>query len=147
VPAVVLEDGRPLAESGAILWHFADGTPYLPDDPYARAQVLQWMFFEQYNVGPGIAMVRYLATIAEEPPPAEQIEARRPTGRAALQTMERHLREREFFVGEGLTIADLALFAYTHIAPEGGFNLAPHPAVGQWLERVAAQPGFVPMGD
>jgi glutathione S-transferase len=145
VPAVVLEDGRPLAESGAILWHFADGTPYLPDDPYERVQVLQWMFFEQYNIGPGIAIVRYLASIAEERPPEDQIEARRPTGRAALETMERHLSEREFFVGEGLTIADIALFAYTHVAPEGGFDLAPYPAVRSWLERVAAQPGFVPM--
>jgi glutathione S-transferase len=144
VPTVVLEDGRPLAESNAILWYFADGTDYLPDDPYERAQVLQWMFFEQYKHEPAIAVVRFWVAIAEADPPAGvDIEARRTAGHAALEAMERHLGGREFLVGEHLTIADIALYAYTHVAPEGGFDLEPYPAMRAWLERVAAQPGIV----
>jgi glutathione S-transferase len=145
VPAVVLEDGRPLAESNAILWFFADGTPYLPDDPYERAQVLQWMFFEQYKHEPGIAVVRFWVAISEKPPPAADIEARRTAGYMALDAMERHLGGCEYFVGENFTIADIALYAYTHVAPEGGFDLGPYPAVGRWLEQVRDQPGIVPM--
>ncbi len=145
VPTVVLEDGRPLAESNAILWYFAEGTRYVPDDPYERAQVLQWMFFEQYKHEPGIAVVRFWVAISNDPPPAAEIEARRSTGYAALKAMERHLGEREYFVGERFTIADISLYAYTHVAPEGGFDLEPYPAVRAWLERVAAQPGMVPM--
>jgi glutathione S-transferase len=145
VPTVVLEDGRPLAESNAILWYFADGSRYLPDDPYERAQVLQWMFFEQYKHEPAIAVVRFWVAISDDPPPAAEIEARRTAGRAALATMERHLGGREYFVGERFTIADIALYAYTHVAPEGGFDLEPYPAVRAWLERVGAQPGVVPI--
>lgn len=145
VPTVVLDDGRPLAESNAILWYFADGTPYLPDDPFERAQVLQWMFFEQYKHEPGIAVVRFLVSISDDPPPEAEIEARRAGGREALAAMERHLGGREFFVGERFTIADIALYAYTHVAPEGGFDLEPYPAVRAWLDRVAAQPGIVPI--
>lgn len=145
VPTVVLEDGRPLAESNAILWYFADGSRYLPDDPYERAQVLQWMFFEQYKHEPGIAVVRFWVAYSEDPPPAADIEARRAAGRAALDAMEGHLGDREYFVGGRFTIADLALYAYTHVAPEGGFDLGPYPAVRAWLGRVAAQPGIVPM--
>ena len=145
LPTVVLEDGRPLAESNAILWHFAEGTTYLPDDPYQRAQVLQWMFFEQYKHEPGIAVVRFWVAIAESAPPAAELEARRATGRAALAVMERHLCDRDYFVGESFTIADIALYAYTHVAPEGGFDLEPFPKVRTWLERVAAQPGFIPI--
>jgi glutathione S-transferase len=145
VPTVVLEDGRPLAESNAILCYFADGTPYLPDDPYARAQVLQWMFFEQYKHEPAIAVLRFWLTISEDPGPAAEIAAKRKAGRAALDVMERHLDGREYFVGEQLTIADIALYAYTHVAPEAGFDLESYPAVSGWLELVAAQPGIVPM--
>lgn len=145
VPTVVLEDGRPLAESNAILWYFADGSRYLPDDAYERAQVLQWMFFEQYKHEPGIAVVRFWVAFSEDPPPAAVIEARRTDGRAALDVMERHLGEREYFVGGRVTIADIALYAYTHVAPEGGFDLEPYPAVRGWLERVAAQPGVAPI--
>jgi glutathione S-transferase len=145
VPTVVLEDGRPLAESNAILWYFADGTRYLPEDPYERAQVLQWMFFEQYKHEPAIAVVRFWVAISEDSPPAAEIEARRIAGRAALEAMERHLGNHEYFVGERFTIADIALYAYTHVAPEGGFDLGPYPAVRAWLGRVAGQPGTVPM--
>lgn len=145
VPTVILEDGRPLAESNAILWYFADGTRYLPEDPYERAQVLQWMFFEQYKHEPAIAVVRFWVAISESPPPGADIEARRTAGREALDVMERHLGDREYFVGERFTIADIALYAYTHVAPEGGFDLEPYPAVRTWLERVGAQPGIVPI--
>ena len=146
VPVVVLEDGRPLAESNAILWYFADGTEYLPDDPYERAQVLQWMFFEQYKHEPGVAVPRFWDVIATEnlPRPAD-LDLRRASGREALKIMDRHLREREFLAGEGFTIADIALYAYTHVAPEAGFDLEPLPAVRGWLGRVEAQPGIVPM--
>ena len=146
VPTVVLEDGRPLAESNAILWYFADGTEYLPADPYERAQVLQWMFFEQYKHEPAIAVVRFWVAISEEdPPPGVDIAARRADGRAALKAMERHLAGRDYLVGERFTIADIALYAYTHVAPEGGFDLEPYPAVRAWLERVGAEPGVFPL--
>lgn len=145
VPTVVLEDGRPLGESNAILWYFADGTRYLPDDSYERAQVLQWMFFEQYRHEPAIAVLRFWLAILENPPPSADIEAKREAGLAALDVMERHLGDREYFVGERFTIADIALYAYTHLAPEAGFDLGRFPAVGRWLERVASQPGIVPI--
>jgi glutathione S-transferase len=146
VPTVVLDDGRPLAESNAILWYFAEGTEYLPDDSYERAQALQWMFFEQYKHEPGIAVPRFWDAIAtrELTPPAD-LEVRRASGREALKVMERHLREREYFVGGRFTVADIVLYAYTHVAHEAGFDLAPLPAVRAWLERVEAQPGIVPM--
>lgn len=145
VPTVVLEDGRPLAESNSILWYFADGTRYLRDDPYERAQVLQWMFFEQYKHEPAIAVLRFWTSISEEPRPAADIEAKLAAGRAALGVMERHLGSREYLVAEHFTIADIALYAYTHVAPEAGFDLEPYPAVRSWLERVAAQPGIIPI--
>lgn len=146
VPTVVLEDGRPLAESNAILWYFAEGSKYLPGDRYERARVLQWMFFEQYKHEPGLAVVRFWDSIAPESlaPPAG-LEERRAEGRVALKAMERHLRERDYFVGDSLTIADIALFAYTHVAHEAGFDLEPLPAVLAWLQRVEAEPGIVPM--
>jgi glutathione S-transferase len=145
VPTVVLEDGRALGESNAILWYFADGSHYLPDDPYERAQVLQWMFFEQYKHEPGIAVVRFWVAFSADPPPAAEIEARRAAGYEALDAMERYLGDHEYFVGGRFTIADIALYAYTHVAPDGGFDLAAYPAVRGWLERIAAQPGIVPM--
>ncbi len=143
LPTVVLDDGRPLAESNAILWHFAEGSPYLPDDAYERSQVLQWMFFEQYKHEPAIAVVRFWVAMSPNPPAAEEIEKRRRDGVVALKILERHLRDRSYLVGESFTIADIALYAYTHVAPEGGFDLEPLPAVRGWLDRVAAQPGFI----
>jgi glutathione S-transferase len=147
LPTVVLEDGRPLAESNAILWYFGEDSEYLPEDPYERAQVLQWMFFEQYKHEPGIAVTRFWVAMAPSPPPEEEIEARRREGLVALKIMERHLREREFFVGGRFTIADIALYAYTHVADEAGFDLEPLPAVRAWIERVAAQPGMISIDD
>jgi glutathione S-transferase len=144
VPTLVLDDGRPLAESGAILHYFGEGTEYVPDDRYERAQVLQWLFFEQYSHEPYIAVARFwfLAGIS---PSAEEMEAKLRGGKAALEAMERHLAERAFLVAERYTIADIALYAYTHVAPEGRFDLHPYPAVNAWLARVAEQPGHIPI--
>ncbi len=146
VPTLVLDDGRALAESGAILFHFAEGTEYLPADAFERAQVLQWMFFEQYSHEPNIAVLRFWAHAGIRPPEAE-LETKRRAGEAALQAMEGHLEGREFFVGDAYSIADIALYAYTHVAPEGGFSLQPYPAIAAWLARVADHPGHVVLGD
>jgi glutathione S-transferase len=145
VPTLVLDDGRPLAESNAILCYFAEGTPYLPEDRYERAQVLQWLFFEQYSHEPNIAVVRFWVALAPAPPPDEHVQARRRAGYAALDAMEGHLRTRAFMVGERYTIADIALYAYTHVAGDGGFALDRYPAIETWLNRVADQPGHVPI--
>ena len=146
VPTLVLDDGRSLGESGAILWYFGEGTAFVPDDRYERAQVLQWMFFEQYDHEPAIAVVRFWVAFSGRPEAfADRLEERRAAGYRALDAMERHIAGRRFFVGEGPTLADIVLFAYTHVAPEGGFDLAAYPAVRAWLERVAAMPGHVPI--
>jgi glutathione S-transferase len=148
IPTVMLEDGRPLAESNAILWYFAEGSRYLPDDGYERGQVLQWLFFEQYKHEPAIAVPRFWDTMAPDHfPRPDDLEARRDSGRQALKVMERHLREREYFVGERFTIADIGLYAYTHVAGEAGFDLEPLPATRAWLSRVAAEPGWIAIGD
>ncbi len=143
VPTLVLDDGRPLAESDAILMYLGEGSRYVPEDPYERAQVLQWLFFEQYSHEPYIAVVRFWVTLAPAPPGVAEIAARRRGGHAALKAMERHLTHRAFLVGDAYTVADIALYAYTHVAGEGGFDLALYPAIRAWLERVAAQPGHV----
>jgi glutathione S-transferase len=146
VPTLVLDDGRPLAESGAILWYFGEGTPLVPDDPYERAQVLQWMFFEQYDHEPSIAVVRFWVAYSGRPEAfADRLEERTAAGYRALDAMESHLADRKYLVGASPTLADIALYAYTHVAPEGGFDLSRYPAVGDWLDRVAAMPGHVPI--
>jgi glutathione S-transferase len=146
VPTLVLDDGRPLAESGAILWYFGEGTRFVPDDRYERAQVLQWMFFEQYDHEPAIAVARFWLMYSGRPEAfADRIEERTRAGHRALAGMEGHLRDRELLVGDGLTLADIALYAYTHVAPEGGFDLSGYPAIRRWLDRVAAEPGHVPI--
>ena len=142
VPTLVLDDGRPLAESDAILVYFAEGTEYLPTDRYERAQVLQWMFFEQYSHEPNIAVLRFWAHAEIKPDPREAL-AKFNGGLAALEAMERHLTGRDFFVGDRATVADIALYAYTHVADEGGFEIARFEAIGAWLERVRALPGYV----
>ena len=144
VPTLVLDNGDSLAESDAIIWYFADGTEYLPADRLQRARVLQWLFFEQYSHEPYIAVARFWA-LAGITPSDEEREAKQRGGEFALRALERHLAEREFLVADRYTIADVALYAYTHVAPEGGFELEPYPAVRAWLERVAAQSGHVPI--
>jgi glutathione S-transferase len=147
VPTVVLDDGRPLGESGAILWYFGEGTRFVPADPYERAQVLQWMFFEQYDHEPAIAVARFLIGYSQLP--RDRYERRLPRlweqGAKALDAMERHLAGRAFLVGDATTLADIALYAYTHVAEEGELDLSAHPAVRSWLDRVAAEPGHVPI--
>jgi glutathione S-transferase len=146
VPTLELDDGRCLGESNAILWYFAEGTPYVPGDPYERAQVLQWLFFEQYSHEPYVAVVRFWLAYSGEPERyAGQVEERRRGGYAALDAMERWLDGRTFFVGGRYSIADIGLYAYTHVAGEGGFELGPYPAIQAWLGRVAAEPGHVPI--
>jgi glutathione S-transferase len=144
VPTLVLDDGRPLAESNAILWYFGDGTQYVPDDPYERAQVLQWAFFEQYSHEPNIAVARFWLAYSGTPERfTDQLPARMQGGYAALDALERHLRMRTFLVGDRYSIADISLYAYTHVAHEGGFELDGYPAIGAWLGRVASRPGYV----
>jgi glutathione S-transferase len=145
VPTLVLDDGRPLAESNAILWYFADGTGFLPPDPYERAQVLQWMFFEQYDHEPAIAVARFwLAYSGRAEEFADRLPERQAAGRRVLKAMEEHLDGRSYLVGEVFTIADISLYAYTHVAPEAGIELEAFPAVRAWLARVAARrPGHV----
>jgi glutathione S-transferase len=146
VPTLVLDDGRPLAESNAIIWYLGEGTRFVPSDPYARAQVLQWMFFEQYEHEPGVAVARFLLTYsgrAEEF--AELIAERQKMGGRALRAMERHLDSHDWLVDGGPTIADIALYAYTHAAGEAGIDLGEFPAILRWLERVAAEPGHIPI--
>jgi glutathione S-transferase len=146
VPTLVLDDGRPLGESGAILWYFGEGTRFVPADPYARAQVLQWMFFEQYQLEPTIAVVRFWVAYSGRP---EEFEPQRPAtvkrGERALERLESGLAARNYLVSDSLTLADIALYAYTHVADEGGFSLEPYPAVRAWLRRVASEPGHVPI--
>jgi glutathione S-transferase len=145
VPTLVLDDGRALAESNAILCCFAEGTPYLPEDRFERAKVLQWLFFEQYSHEPNIAVARYWLAIAGGAPSPKRLAVLQHLGYAALDAMERELSERLFLVADRYTIADVALYAYTHVADEGGFDLARYPAIGRWLERVSGQPGHVPI--
>ncbi|MCA9772720.1 MAG: nuclear transport factor 2 family protein [Myxococcales bacterium] len=148
VPVVQFEDGRTLAESNAILFHFAEGSSLLSADAYERAEVLQWMFFEQYSHEPFIATSRFWLKLSGTPEKFErQLAERRPGGLAALGVMENHLAAHPYFVGGRYTIADIALYAYTHVAPEGGFDLGPYPAVRAWIDRVAAQPRHIRITD
>jgi glutathione S-transferase len=145
VPTLVLDDGEPLAESNAILCYLAEGTPLLGTDRLERARVLQWLFFEQYSHEPYIAVVRFWVCFAADPPGEAEIDERRRGGYAALDAMERHLAERSFLVAERFTVADIALYAYTHVAHEAGFEMERYPAIAAWLGRVAAQPGHIPI--
>jgi glutathione S-transferase len=147
IPAVELDDGKLLFESNAIILYFAEGTPFLPADRFERAQVFQWLFFEQYSHEPYIASVRYLVIYPEVQDARRSIlePLMRPRGYDALGVMEGHLKSREWFVGERYSIADIALYAYTHVADEGGFDLAGFPAIRAWLERVKSQPRHIPI--
>jgi glutathione S-transferase len=146
VPLVELDDGVYLPESGAILFHFARGSSLWPDDPLEQSRVLQWMFFEQYSHEPHIAVARFWCHyLKAEDRYAEQLVEKREKGYQALRVMDDHLQERRFFVGERYSIADIALYAYTHVAHEGGFELSGFPAVQAWLGRVAGRPGHVPI--
>jgi len=146
VPLLELDDGRLLSESSAILHFLAEGTPYLPTDAWLRAQVLQWMFFEQYSHEPYIAVARFICGwLPADHARRTELPRLLERGAQALAVMERHLCGHEFFSGDSYTIADIALFAYTHCAADGGFDLAAYPEVCTWLARVQAQPRFVRM--
>jgi glutathione S-transferase len=147
IPLLEIEPGVYLAESNAILHYLSEDTPLLPSDRLLHAQVLQWLFFEQYSHEPYIATARYIVRYLGNPPEyVRALAEKRAPGYAALDVMERHLASRTFFVGERYTIADIALYAYTHVAHEGGFELSRHKGVNGWLERVRNQRGHVPMG-
>jgi glutathione S-transferase len=146
VPVLGLEDGGYLAESNAILNYLAQGTPLLPDARLARARVLQWMFFEQYSHEPYVAVARSIMRyFPPDSPRRAELPRLRERGDHALGVMEQHLAREPYFVGGDYSIADIALFPYTHCAAEGGFDLERYPAVRAWLERVRARPRFVPM--
>lgn len=148
VPMLELDDGRTLPESNAILFYLSEGTQYQPADKWARAQMMAWLFFEQYSHEPYVAVLRYLVKFA-----TPEIRAARRTsepelrqrGDAALGVMQTHLTKHEWFAGDAYSIADIALYGYTHCAGDGGFDLDAYPAVSAWLKRVAARPGYIPL--
>ncbi|MGH8689183.1 MAG: glutathione S-transferase family protein [Burkholderiales bacterium] len=147
VPTLELEDGGFLPESGAILHYLAEGSALLPGDKLSRARVLQWMFFEQYSHEPSIAVAR--AILRYQPPDSPrraELPRLQERGRKALGVMDQHLAREPFFAAGRYTIADIALYAYTHSATDGGFDLAAYPRVQAWLARVRAQPRYIPLG-
>jgi glutathione S-transferase len=145
VPVLELKDGTMLPESGAILLYLAEGTPYLPEEKLQRAQVLRWMFFEQYSLLLNLSRPRLWRMWGVEITPQREAELEQflEQGYRALSVMERHLSDCEYFVGDRPTVADVALYVYTSVAHEGGFDLESYPGVRAWLERVAALPGYV----
>jgi len=149
IPLLELAPGRFLAESNAILSYLAEDTHFIPADRFQRAQVMQWLFFEQYNHEPNIATMRFWITHHVEMTEFRKIAlpVKREAGIEALKVMEQHLAHRDWFVGTAYSIADIALYAYTHVAEEGGFDLAPFPAVRAWLGRVAGEPNHVLITD
>ncbi len=151
IPALELEDGRAIAESDAILCYLAEGSPYLPDDRYQRAKVMQWLFFEQYYVEPMIGSLRFWTLTGRLDGNQGMVAAKREGGLRALAALERTLAASPFLAGDRLTIADIAVYAYAHLAGDAGFDLAAYPAVGAWLTRVrdAIGPGYPaePYGD
>ena len=146
IPVLELDDGTCLAESNAILWYLADGTPFLPEGPVDRARVLQWMFFEQYSHEPNIAVSRHWLHKGElTADKRKMLETKAEQGLAALAVMQGRLKDHDFLAGDAYSIADISLYAYTHVAHEGGFDLEPYPAIRAWLERIAGQPGHIPI--
>jgi glutathione S-transferase len=150
VPLLEWEDGRLLPESGAIIWHLAEGSLLAPDDAWSRAEALSWMFFEQYSHEPYVAVARFWLAYA----PKEGLKKKEhlvpewhAKGNAALGVMETHLRARDWFAGRHYSVADIALFGYTHCADEGGFELNAFPAIGRWMTRVREQPAHIPLSE
>jgi glutathione S-transferase len=139
VPALELDDGRVLTQSNAILWYLGEGTSFLPSDPFERAEVVQWLVFEQERVMSGIGGARFRIITGRNP---ELVDARLELGRSALEMLEAHLVDREYLVGTMPTLADVANFSYTHVASDAGFDFDDYPAVGAWVDRVQALPGF-----
>lgn len=146
IPTLVLDDGRAIPESGAIIWYLGRGTHLVPEDPVAEARMLAWMFFEQNEILPTIARVRFVRNFEPHPEAFAASVAERTQGAlAALAVLDRHLADATFVVGAALTLADIALYAYTHMADEAGIDLTPFPAVRAWHARVAAHPRHIPI--
>ncbi|NER47931.1 MAG: glutathione S-transferase family protein [Symploca sp. SIO1A3] len=144
IPVLETENGQFLAESNAILFYLSQGTEFFPQEPFARAKVMEWLFFEQYSHEPYIATSRYwISILGKENEYREALQQKREPGYAALSVMEKHLTNHQFLVSDRYTIADISLFAYTHVAEEGGFSLASFPAIQAWLQRVQAQPRYI----
>ena len=146
VPTMVLDDGRPLVESNAIIDYMAEGTEYLPGNRYERAQVIGWQFFEQYEIEPNLAVARFFK-LFNVTPSEETLASKHSGGDKALQALERGLTGKAFLVGEKYSVADISLYGYTHVAAEGGFPLDEYPSILAWLDRVAAQPGHIKITD
>jgi len=145
VPLLELPDGRRLAESNAILCYLAEGSPYLPADAWQRAQVLQWLFFEQYSHEPYVAVARFVARwLPADHPRQAELPRLRERAHQALAVMERQLAQHDFLVDGAYSVADIALYAYTHEAPVGGIALDDYPAIRAWLARIESRPGFAP---
>ena len=146
IPLLVLPDGRYLAESNAILCFLAEGSDLFAGDAYARAAILQWMFFEQYSHEPNIATSRFIIQYLGNPAEKQTLlQDKQAAGYNALDVMEQRLSDADFLAGTNFTIADIALFAYTHVADEGGFDLGPYTAIKAWIETIRARPGYQPM--
>jgi glutathione S-transferase len=142
IPLLVLDDGRTMAESNAIIRYLADGSDLVPSDSYNHAKMLQWQFWEQYRHEPAIAVARFICNYARDTR-ANELAALMPKGEAALSVMDAHLSDSDWFVGERCSLADVSLYAYTHVAEEGGFDLSQYPSVQGWLNRFAAQPNHI----
>lgn len=146
IPLLELPDGRYLAESNAILCYLADGSEFLTGDAFARANILQWLFFEQYSHEPYIATSRFIIRYLGNPPEKKKaLEEKKAGGHKALEVMQAQLSKGNYFCGDAFTVADIALFAYTHVADEGGFDLKPYPSIQRWISRIESRPKYVPM--
>ncbi len=148
VPLLQLPDGRCLAESNAMLLHLSRNTAWFPDDPWQQALSWQWLFFEQYSHEPFIAVARFIALfLGKEAEEAERLKTLREKGYQALTVMEQTLQKTKFLTSDRATVADIALYAYTHVAHEGGFDLSDYPAIRGWLRRLESQPGWMSMSE
>ena len=146
IPLLVLPDGRCLAESNAILCYLADGTEFLPSDVFERALALQWLFFEQYSHEPFIATSRFIVRYLGNPPEKRAVlEEKKAGGYKALSILDAQLENRDYLLGDRMSVADIALFAYTQVADEGGFDLSEYAAIRRWMDRIRARPAFVAM--
>lgn len=148
IPVLKIAEDQYLAESNAILFYLSQNTDFFPVDPWHQAQVMQWLFFEQYSHEPNIATARYWISILKQPEKyAEALVQKQKAGYAALGVMEKHLNQHPFFVGDKYSIADIALYAYTHVAHEGNFDLSLYPQICAWLKRVENQPNYLAIAD
>lgn len=148
IPVLEVEPDKFLAESNAILCYLSEGTPFFSNDSWEKAQILQWLFFEQYSHEPNIATSRFwISILGKADEYRDALNQKRELGYAALTVMEKHLSKHQFLVGERYSIADIGLFAYTHVADEGGFDLTRFPAIQAWIERIKSQPQYITIED